>query len=177
VLRLRLHASGRAAHSAAPELGESAIDKLLDALLALRSIELPSDPTLGATYYTVGLIEGGIAPNVIPPSATAEVLFRTSRPADDVLRAIDRLTRWVRLEEVLRLPDVRLKTFDHLGIPVTMFRFTTDIPFLTNWGTPLLIGPGSFHVAHTAEEHVQIRELEEAVEKYVKVAGACLAET
>ena len=176
VLRLRLHASGRAAHSAAPELGESAIDKLLDALIALRSMKLPSDPTLGATYYTVGLIDGGIAPNVIPPAATAEVLFRTSRPADDVLHAVEGLTRWVRIEEVLRLPDVRLKTFDRLGIPITMFRFTTDIPFLTNWGSPLLFGPGSFHVAHTAEEHVEIRELDEAVEQYVRLAEACLGE-
>jgi acetylornithine deacetylase len=174
VLRLRLHASGRAAHSSAPELGESAIDKLLDALMFLRTIELPSDPSLGPTYYTVGLIEGGIAPNVIPPAAWAEALFRTSRPADEVLRSVQPLTRFVRFEEVLRVPDVRLRTFDHLGIETAAFPFCTDIPFLTNWGTPLLFGPGSFHVAHTAEEHVTIKELEEAVDKYVRIAGACL---
>jgi acetylornithine deacetylase len=174
VLRLRLHATGRAAHSSAPELGESAIDKLLDALMFLRTIELPADPVIGPTYYTVGLIEGGIAPNVIPPVAWAEALFRTSRPADEVLGCVQPLTRFVRLEEVLRVPDVRLQTFDALGIETAVFPFATDIPFLTNWGTPLLFGPGSFHVAHTSEEHVRIGEMEDAVQQYVQIAGACL---
>lgn len=174
VLRLRFHATGRAAHSAAPELGESAIDKLIDALVALRTIALPSDPVLGPTYYTVALIEGGIAPNVIPPSASAEANFRTTRPADEVLRCVQGLARLVRIEEILRVPDVRLRTFDDLGIEVAAFPFTTDIPFLDKWGTPLLFGPGSFHYAHTAEEHVEIAEMEDAVEKYVRIAGACL---
>jgi acetylornithine deacetylase len=177
VLRLRLHATGRAAHSSAPELGESAIDKLLDALIFLRTIELPADPVIGPTYYTIGLIEGGIAPNVIPPVAWAEALFRTSRPADEVLRSVQALTRFVRLEEVLRVPDVRLQTFGDLGIETAVFPFATDIPFLTNWGTPLLFGPGSFHVAHTSDEHVRIGEMEEAVEKYVRIATACLQQT
>ena len=175
VLRLRLHAAGRAAHSSAPELGESAIDKLLDALIFLRTLQLPTDPTIGPTYYTIGLIEGGIAPNVIPPVAWAEALFRTSRPADEVLRSVEPLTRFVRLEEVLRVPDVRLQTFEGLGIDTAVFPFATDIPFLTQWGTPLLFGPGSFHVAHTSEEHVSIDEMEAAVEKYVQIANACLA--
>lgn len=174
VLRVRFHATGRAAHSSAPELGESAIDKLIDALVAMRGIDLPSDPELGSTYYTVALIEGGIAPNVIPPYATAEANFRTSRPADEVLRSLQPLTRLVRVEEVLRVPDVRLRTFDNLGIEIAVFPFATDIPFLGRWGTPLLFGPGSFHVAHTAEEHVTIAELEDAVGKYVRIAQACL---
>lgn len=174
VLRVRFHAAGRAAHSSAPELGESAIEKLLDALVALRGIDLPTDATLGRTYYTVALIEGGIAPNVIPPSASAEANFRTSRPADEVLRSVQTLTRLVRIEEILRVPDVRLTTFDNLGIEAAVFPFTTDIPFLNNWGTPLLFGPGSFHVAHTAEEHVEIGELEAAVDKFAQIARACL---
>jgi acetylornithine deacetylase len=174
VLRLRLHATGRAAHSSAPELGESAIDKLLDALMFLRTIDLPADADIGPTYYTVGLMEGGIAPNVIPPVAWAEALFRTSCPADEVLKSVQGLTRFVRLEEVLRVPDVRLRTFDGLGIATAVFPFATDIPFLTKWGTPLLFGPGSFHVAHTSEEHVRIGEMEEAVEHYAKIARACL---
>ena len=85
VLRIRLRASGRAAHSAQPEQGESAIDKLIDALILLRSVPLPSDPELGSTYYSIGLIEGGVAPNVISPHASAEVLFRTVGPAEDIL--------------------------------------------------------------------------------------------
>jgi acetylornithine deacetylase len=174
VLRLRFHATGRAAHSAMPELGESAIEKLLDALVALRGIDLPSDPLLGRTHYTVALIEGGIAPNVIPPSASAEANFRTSRPADEVLRSVQSLTRLVRVEEILRVSDVRFRTFDDLGIQTAVFPFTTDVAFLDNWGTALLFGPGSIHVAHTAEEHVEIAELEQAVDKYVRIATAAL---
>lgn len=174
VLRVRLHATGRAVHTCAPELGESAIDKLIDALVAMREIDLPSDPELGKTYYTVALIEGGIAPNVVPPFASAEANFRTSRPADDVLRSLQPLSRLVRLEEVLRVPEVRLRTFDDLGIEIEVFPFATDIPFLGNWGTPLLFGPGSIHVAHTAEEYVDIAELEQAVDKNTQIARACL---
>ena len=174
VLRVRFHASGRAAHSSAPELGESAIDKLIDALIEMRSLELPFDPDLGATYYTVTLIEGGIAPNVISPSASAEANFRTSRPADEVLASLQPLTRLVQIEEILRVSDVRLHTFSNLDIEVAVFPFATDIPFLDKWGTPLLFGPGSYHVAHTAEEHVELAELEQAVEKYVSIARACL---
>ena len=176
VLRLRLHASGRAAHTATPELGESAIDKLIDALIALRGIELPSDPLLGRTYYTIALIEGGIAPNVVSPSATAELSFRTSRPADEVLQAVRPLERTVRLEEVLRVADVRFHTFDDLGLDTAVFPFTTDVAFLDRWGTPLLFGPGSIRVAHTADEHVEIRELEAAVDHYVRLTRECLGE-
>jgi acetylornithine deacetylase len=175
VLRVRLHAAGRAAHTAMPELGESAIEKLVDALVALRAIGLPSDSLLGPTYYTVALIQGGLAPNVVPPDASAEVNFRTSRPADEVLRSIASLADVVRIEEVLRVPEVRFPRFDDLGIEAKVFPFTTDVPFLSNWGIPLLFGPGSIHVAHTVDEHVQIEELEEAEGKYERIATACLA--
>jgi acetylornithine deacetylase len=175
VLRVRLHASGRAAHTALPELGESAIEKLVDALVALRTIELPTDPLLGPTYYTAALIEGGIAPNVVPPAASVEINFRTSRPAPEVLARIQPLASRVRIEEVLHVPEVRFQPFEDAGIESAVFPFTTDVPFLSNWGTPLLFGPGSIHVAHTAEEHVEIRELEAAVESYSRLARACLA--
>ena len=157
-----------------PELGESAIEKLVDALVALRAIELPSDSLLGPTYYTVALIQGGIAPNVVPPDANAEVNFRTSRPADEVLKSIESLARVVRIEEVLRVPEIRFPRFDDLGIDAAVFPFTTDVPLLSNWGVPLLFGPGSIHVAHTSEEHVDLAELEEAVDKYERIASACL---
>ena len=174
VLRLRLHASGRTAHTAMPELGESAIDKLLDALIALRKIDLPVDPLLGRTYYTVVLMEGGIAPNVVPPSASAELSFRTTRPVDEVLRSVEPLARFVRIEQVLHCAEVRYPSFDGLGIETEVFPFTTDVAFLGNWGTPLLFGPGSIHVAHTADEHVEIAELEAAAGTYVRIAEACL---
>jgi acetylornithine deacetylase len=173
VLRLRLRALGRAAHSATPEHGESAIDRLLDALVRLRSLTWPSDPELGTTFYTLGLIEGGIAPNVISPSATAEVMFRIVGSADEVLNTARALEPDVSIEEVLRVPMVRLHTFP--GIDASVFPFTTDVPMLDRWGTPLLFGPGSILVAHTAHEHVRIAELEAAVDRYVLLARQCLA--
>jgi len=171
-LRVRLRASGRAAHSAAPEQGESAIDKLLDALRDLRSLPLPSDPELGSTFYSIGLIEGGVAPNVIPPHASAEVMFRTIGPADDILAVLQRLTPRVELEEVLRVRPIRMHTVP--GFPTRVFPFTTDVPFLERWGVPLLFGPGSFLVAHTDGEFVALDELDAAVDAYVGLAQGCL---
>jgi acetylornithine deacetylase len=168
ILRLKLHASGRAAHSSFPELGESAIDKLIDALIELRSIELPGDPVLGRTHYTVGLIDGGVAPNVVPPSAEAEVMFRTVSDAAAVRRAVASLERRVTLEDVLEVPPVRLTTIP--GFDAAVFPYTTDIPFLARWGDPLLFGPGSIHAAHTADECVAIAELTEAADHYARIA-------
>jgi acetylornithine deacetylase len=172
VLRLRLRAVGRAAHSATPEYGESAIDKLIDALLMLRTIPLPSHPELGATYYSIGLIDGGVAPNVISPHASAEVLFRTVGPPEDILDAIRPVDRLVTSEEILRVPLVTLHTVP--GFPTAVFPFTTDVPFLTRWGAPLLFGPGSILVAHTSHEHLEIAELERAIDAYEQLALACL---
>jgi acetylornithine deacetylase len=172
ILRVRLHASGRAGHSAAPEHGESAIDKLIDALVKLRTLSLPSDPDLGATFYTVGLIEGGVAPNVIPARASAEVLFRTIGSADDLLSIVRALEPAVRVEEVLRVRPIRMHTVP--GFPTAVFPFTTDLALLDRWGAPLLFGPGSFLVAHTDEEHVSINELHQAVEAYERLARQLL---
>jgi len=173
VLRLKLTASGRAAHSAAPERGESAIDKLLDALVRMRSFEWPSDPELGSTYYSIGMIEGGIAPNVISPSASAEVMFRIVGSADEVLRTAKQVEPAVAVDEVLRVPMVRLHTIADL--PAAVFPFTTDIPFLDRWGTPILFGPGSFLVAHTAEEHLAIDEMDAAIAGYERIAASLMA--
>ena len=172
VLRLKLRAEGRAAHSAAPEHGESAIDKLIDALVTLRSIALPADPDLGRTYYSIGLIEGGIAPNVISPHAAAEILFRTIGPPEDILAALRPIDPFVTSEEVLRVPAIRLHTVP--GFASEVFPFTTDIPLLDRWGSPLLFGPGSFLVAHTSGEHLAIAELEQAIEGYERLATGCL---
>ena len=172
VLRLRLTASGRAAHSSIPEHGESAIDKLLDVLVRMRSLKWPSDRELGDTFYTIGLIEGGIAPNVISPSAWAEVMFRLVGPADDVLRVARALEPDVAIEEVLRVSMVRMHTVP--GMPAAVFPFTTDVPLLDRWGTPLLFGPGSILVAHTSDEHVRLAELESAIDGYVGLARHCL---
>ena len=172
VLRLRLKATGRAAHSSTPEYGESAIDKLLDALIRMRSLRWPGDPELGETFYSVGLIDGGIAPNVISPSASAEVMFRIVGSADEVKAVARTLEPLVDIEEVLRVPMVRLHTVD--GLPSAVFPFTTDVPLLNRWGTPLLYGPGSILVAHTADEHVAIPDLDAAIDGYHRLAAACL---
>src|SRR5439155_7020289 len=126
--------------------------KLIDALVALRGFDLPADPTFGRTHYTVGLIEGGVAPNVVPPAAAAEVTFRTVGAVSDLRRVLTPLERLVSIDHVLDVPTVRLTTVP--GFETAVFPFFTDIPFLSAWGSPLLFGPGSVHAAHTADEFV-----------------------
>ena len=172
--RVRLIAHGKAAHSGYPELGESAIEKLIDVLNALRTAVWPADSQLGRTHYTVGLITGGVAPNVIPPHAEAEVFFRTVG-AHDELRATLAATvaGRVDVQEILELPVVRLHTVP--GFETEVFAYFSDVPFLTNWGTPLLLGPGTIHVAHTDHEQVAISDLERAVDLYADLARRLLA--
>ena len=173
ILRVRLHARGRAGHSSAPEHFESAIEKLIDALIRLRTLPLPSDPAFGGTSYSVGLIDGGVAPNVVPAHASAEVMFRIVGHADEVLSAVQSLAPLVEVEEVLRVPPVRLHTVP--GMPSASFPFTTDIPLLDRGGVPLLFGPGSFLVAHTDEEHRAVAEFEAAIDGYVRIVSALLS--
>jgi acetylornithine deacetylase len=173
VYRARLRASGLAAHSSLPDLGVSAIDKLVDALVALRSADWPADPVLGRTFYSVGLISGGIAPNVISPSAEAELMFRTVGPYEMVKKVIEvSAGALVAIDDVLVMSPVRLGTVP--GVDSAAFPFTTDIPLLDRWGTPLLLGPGSIALAHTEDEHIPIAELQRAVDLYVQIATALL---
>ena len=172
-LRVRLEARGRAAHSCAPEQGESAIDKLVDALVELRALPLPVDPDLGSTFYSIGLIEGGVAPNVIPAHASAEVMFRTIGSADDILTVLSALKPRVQISEVLRVRPIRMHTVP--GFETHVFPFTTDVPLLDRWGTPLLFGPGSILVAHTDGEFVTLDELHGAVDGFERLARGCLS--
>ncbi|OLC78537.1 MAG: hypothetical protein AUH72_15835 [Acidobacteria bacterium 13_1_40CM_4_65_8] len=174
ILRVKLRAGGRAAHSSSPELGDSAIDKLIDALVDLRSIALPHDDVLGRTHYSIGLIAGGVAPNVVSPSADAEIMFRTVSDGAEVRKAIRRLEDRVTIEHVIEVPPVKLTTVP--GFEAAVFPYTTDIPFLTGWGAPLLFGPGSIRVAHAADEYVSITELHAAADHYVTLARALLAQ-
>jgi acetylornithine deacetylase len=173
-LRVEVVADGKMAHSAYPQLGESAIDKLLDALCRLRAMKLPVDPEVGPSTLNIGLIEGGRAANVIPDHAKAELLYRLVGPADvlraDILKAVEGLAR---ANFGLEIPFVRLRTID--GMPSMVAAFTTDIPALTNWGEPLLVGPGSIHVAHTTAERVEKKQLSEAVELYCRITKRLLA--
>jgi acetylornithine deacetylase len=171
-LRVRLTAKGKMAHSAYPELGESATHKLIEALHRVMALPLPVTEDVGPSTLNVGLLEGGRAPNVIADHAEAQVLIRLVGPAEEtraaVLKAVEGLAE---VDFTLEIPFQRLRKIE--GLPTMVAKFTTDIPFLTKWGEPLLLGPGSIHVAHTPDEKVAKRELKEAVELYVKVAKDC----
>jgi acetylornithine deacetylase len=172
ILRVKVKAEGRAAHSSFPELGESAIDKLIDALVEIRSIRWPEDPILGKTHYSIGLISGGVAANVVPPAAEAELMFRTVSDAAEIRARFAPLEARIGLEHIHEIPPVTLTTVP--GFETAVFPYATDIPFLSAWGAPLLYGPGSIHVAHTADEYVAIAELEAAVAGYVRIAESLL---
>ena len=173
-LRAEVTASGRMAHSAYPELGESAIDKLIEALTRLRAMPLPVDPEIGPCTLNIGLIEGGRAPNVIPDYAHADLLYRLTGPSQDLRREILKAAGdQVKVDFPLEIPFLRLRTID--GLPTMIAAFTTDIPKLTNWGEPLLIGPGSIHVAHTNGEFIEKKELAEAIDLYCAIAKAVLS--
>ena len=168
-LRAELTAHGRMAHSAYPELGESAIDKLLIALTRLRAMVLPADPQIGPCTLNIGMIEGGRAPNVIPDFARAHLLYRLIAPAHDLRRQIlAAVGDLAEVNFVLEIPFMRLRTLD--GLPAMIAAFTTDIPALTRWGEPLLVGPGSIHVAHTEREHIEKAQLTAAVDLYCTIA-------
>jgi len=173
-LRVEIVATGRMAHSAYPELGESAINKLLDALDRLRQMKLPENPEVGPTTMNVGVQEGGRAPNVISDHAKDQLLCRLVGPADELRRHITRaISGLAQAEFVLEIPFVTLRTVP--GIPTMVAAFTTDIPALSKWGEPVLLGPGSIHVAHTERECISKRQLLEAVDLYCQVAKKLLS--
>ena len=165
-LRLELTAKGRMAHSAYPELGESAIEKLLDTLEQIRKIQLPTSEILGPSTLNIGLISGGRAPNVIPDSAKAELLIRLVDDGDSTVTAIRQACEpQVEVNEILRIPAVLLGSID--GFDTMVASYTTDIPaFQGAWGQPYLFGPGTIHVAHTSEERIPKRQLLDAVGMY-----------
>lgn len=176
-LRYEIASRGRMAHSAYPELGESAIEKLLNALERIRRVSLPSDSLFGPSTLNIGTIEGGRAPNVIPDEARAEILIRVVDDASGLRKSIEEAAHPdAEAKEVLFIPPVRLGSVN--GFATTVVAFTTDIPaFAGAWGKPFLLGPGSIHVAHTAEERIAKKDLLEAVGLYRKLVERLLAET
>jgi acetylornithine deacetylase len=175
VLRFELVARGRMAHSAYPELGESAIETLLDALEAIRRVPLPKDALLGQSTMNIGTISGGHAPNVIADTASAAVMVRlVGDPAPIREAYIHAAGKSARLNEIVCIPTMRFASVD--GLPTSVVSFATDIPtFDRTWGEPLLFGPGSIHVAHTSEERISKRELTEAVGTYADMVKKLLA--
>lgn len=171
---LNLRTRGRAAHSAYPEQGESAIEKLLDVLERIRHCEWPVDDLLGPTTCNIGVISGGTRANVVPDSAFADLRIRLVSSGAPVRKLIEAaIAGRAEVEYLSEHEPVRLETID--GIEQCIVRFTTDIPYLSNWGKPLLLGPGSILNAHTEHEFVEKRELEQAIEIYVQMVSTLLA--
>src|SRR5262249_5341679 len=174
-LRLEITAKGKMAHSAYPQLGDSAIEKLLTALEKLRAMKLPvhKDKGIGPCTVNIGLIEGGRAPNVIADHAKAHLLYRLVGPSEPFREQItEAVGDLVKTDFVLDIPFVELSAPN--GMPTMVAAFTTDIPALTNWGKPLLFGPGTIHVAHTENEHLAKKDLFDAIDTYVKLATSSL---
>ncbi len=168
-LRVELRAKGRMAHSAYPELGESAIDKLVEVLHDILAMPLPSEPEIGPATLNIGIISGGYAPNVISDKAEAHLLIRTVGPSDELKKSVAAVVGdRADVDFSLDLPFVRMRKV--ADMPTMIAKFATDIPALTNWGEPFLLGPGSIHVAHTPHEKIAKKELLEAVDLYVDLA-------
>jgi acetylornithine deacetylase/succinyl-diaminopimelate desuccinylase-like protein len=172
--RVTVRIRGKAAHSAYPQLGRSAIEPMLALLPTIHELSLPSDPVLGETTVNIGTIRGGTEANIIPALCEAELMFRLVGPVDP-LRAM--LQEWARgraeLEWGSYIPAQHFHTIS--GFDVAPVAYTTDIPLLNRWGTPLLFGPGSIHVAHTPDEYIDIGELRAAVDSYERIVRTLLA--
>jgi acetylornithine deacetylase len=174
-LRFFLRTEGRSAHSAYPEAGDSAIEKLLDVLGDLRSVNWPADNFFGETTCNIGVINAGTRPNVIPASAVAEIQIRLTLRVEDAKMIVENVVaRRASIEYASAHDPVKL--FYIRGFEESVVRFTTDIPYLSNWGNAILIGPGSILDAHTDHECISKRELEKAVELYVQLARRLLTE-
>jgi acetylornithine deacetylase/succinyl-diaminopimelate desuccinylase-like protein len=168
-LRAAIRASGKMAHSAYPELGESATHKLIEALHRILAIPLPALDDVGPSTLNIGMISGGHAPNVIADQAEAQVMVRLVGSSEETRRAIEQAVEGLATADyTLEIPFRRLRAVE--GLPTMIAAFTTDIPWLTNWGEPVLLGPGSIHVAHTPHEKLAKRELLDAIDLYVEVA-------
>ncbi|NWG13254.1 MAG: M20/M25/M40 family metallo-hydrolase [Acidobacteria bacterium] len=168
-LRLEITARGRSAHSAYPEQGDSAILKLLDVLQDIRHIQLPVDPTLGSSTCNIGVLEGGMRPNVIADQARAEIMFRSVEPIDQLKRRLEETVRGrAEIDYRFEVPVMRLGAVE--GFETTVVSYTSDVPFLDRWGQPFLLGPGSILDAHTDHERISKKELLKGVELYSRLA-------
>ncbi|HEX8899474.1 MAG TPA: peptidase dimerization domain-containing protein, partial [Chthoniobacterales bacterium] len=167
-LQATISTTGRAAHSAYPEAGESAIEKMLDVLADIRGVDWPNDPVFGETTCNIGIIAGGKRANIIPDAAEATIFLRLAVDSSSAQSALeDTIAERATIDRKGGHDPIRLFTVE--GFEQMLARFTTDIPYLSNWGRPLLIGPGSILVAHTDHERINKRELIEAVDLYVKL--------
>ena len=171
--RVILRFRGRAAHSAYPELGKSAIEPMLELLPTLRRLKLPVDKDLGTTTVNIGVIKGGTAGNIIPEYAEVELMFRLVGDVAPIKKLVE---DWVgslaEIEYGSFIPAQKFETIP--GFEIAPVSYTSDIPLLTRWGKPLMFGPGSIHVAHTADEFIAVDELRNAVDAYERIVRALL---
>src|SRR5689334_20889265 len=172
-VRVIVRTKGQAAHSAYPHLGQSATSDLVHLLAELDAMQLPTDDLLGNTTINIGSLSGGVADNVVAPSAEARLMIRLVTPAADMM---SRIEAWAKGRATLEwgpmVPPMKLGVVD--GFQTSVAAFATDIPALTNWGTPYLFGPGSIHVAHRDDECVRIDELHRAVDGYEHIVRQVL---
>ena len=173
-MRVIVRTKGKAAHSAYPHLGRSATRELVHLLAELDSLDLPRDGLLGETTVNIGSLAGGVADNVVAPAAEARIMARLVGPADDVWARLDRWSAGrAELERSIEIPAMRLGILD--GFPTSVVAFATDIPALPGWGTPYLFGPGTIHLAHRDDEHVEIADLHGAADIYERIVDALTA--
>jgi acetylornithine deacetylase len=175
-LRVMLRTRGRAAHSAYAELGESAIAPMLSLLPTLESLDLPTDAVLGRTTVNIGTIRAGTAANIVPALAEAELMFRLVGDVKAVKTAVEKWVKTGRAEAEYGsyIPAQHFHTIP--GFDVAPVAYTSDIPLLSKWGTPLLFGPGSIHVAHTPDEFIDVGELRAAVDSYQRIVRSVLSQ-
>lgn len=172
-LRVAVRTRGRAAHSAYAHLGESAIEPMLALLPTIKTQSLPKDPILGDTTVNIGTIHGGIAGNIVPALCEAEIMFRLVGDVKPVKQIVDKWAKGkAEIEYGSHIPAQKFHVIP--GFDVAAVAYTTDIPLLSKWGTPLLFGPGSIHVAHTTDEFIDLAELRAAVASYERITRALL---
>jgi len=174
-LRVTLRTRGRESHSAYPHLGRSAIEPMLELLPTLKQLELPTDERLGETTVNIGVIHGGTEANVIPGECEVELMFRLVSDVEPLKRQIE---EWVAgRAEITWGSHIPMQLFHVIpGFDTAPVAYTTDIPLLDRWGVPLLFGPGSIHVAHTTDEHIEVEELRAAVGLYERLVRELLEE-
>jgi acetylornithine deacetylase len=172
-LRVNVRTRGRAAHSAYAHLGESAIEPMLALLPTVKTLDLPTDKVLGDTTVNIGTLHGGTAGNIVPALCEAEIMFRLVGDVKPVKQIVEKWAKGkAEIEYGSHIPAQKFHTIP--GFDVAAVSYTTDIPLLSKWGTPLLFGPGSIHVAHTTDEFIDVEELRAAVGSYERIVKALL---
>jgi acetylornithine deacetylase len=168
-LRVIVRTRGKEAHSAYPHLGESAIEPMMKLLPTIHDLPFPSDEVLGATTVNVGTIRGGTGANIVPAQCEAELMIRLVSDVEPVKKLI---RAWAKGRATIEFGSTIPAQRFHLvpGFDTAPMAYTSDIPLLSRWGTPLLFGPGSIHVAHTPDEFIDVGELRASVDAYERIA-------